>query len=1185
MQLRSNSSHWDTPVRKNNDLGLAMPVGERGCLILFLLLLLVIVPFSPAISQSVGDYRSHQSGNWSDPNAWERWDGVQWVTPAPAFPSFLDGSITLLSPHGITLDTSIAVDQCVVGAGATMTIDVGKTLTVSDGADSIDVVVEGTMDNYGAVTSTGRISFENGAQYVHLVPAGGGSIPISTWRDGSTCEVDSAGNGGTTIPAPSSFQNQSFYNFVWNSPRQGGNIGINFPDGYVFRGNVTIMNTGGTSYQWRWTNLSAGQTKNIYIRGDVNVNGANTNLTATGSSADTLAKAVINIDGNLNISAGKVSLNNSGSAYAEWRIKGDINVTGGTLTSGTSGGNQRRTLSFVNSGPQSFTVSGGSIGAAFTYRVTNGANLQLGFPLTLNGVLSIDSGTVITSTSNLLTIPAGGTVIAGGSTSYVDGPLAMTIATTTPTALTFPIGKGNVYRPIVLNATMDAATSSIVRAEMFNASPVARNLPTALSEISSTRYYTLSKGAGANMLSCTLQLNYGLDDSVFCKDSLRIAMDDGAGNWVNLGGSGTADSTGTITSNVFGSLTTNDIVLAHVSANFTASLPAITTISVDSNTISTTSAVTGGNVTNDGGAAVSIRGVCWNTSGSPTIMDSKTTDGSGTGVFSSALTSLSAGIKYYVRSYATNSAGTSYGGVESFSTLAWLSVPTVSTDGVNSIVNTTASGYGTVRLWGGTTVTERGVCWSTLHSPTVADNKNSSGSGTGSFIVSIGGLTLGTTYYARAYAINSSGTAYGSEISFSTSAPQPDVVKTVDQNGGGDYTTVQSALNDVPSNYTGKWFIRIKPGVYYEKLLLPSNRINVVLVGENPDSTILTYDDYADKGGVGTSGSYSVAIDASDFTAVNITFRNTYSPQPGVTGTQAVALRTNGDRMAFYNCRMLGFQDTYYTWSNGRLYMKDCFVQGSVDFIFGRSVAVFDSCTINCIRNGGTLTAANTDVNYAFGYVFLNCTITSDSIGYDGNPITSIYLGRPWQAAPRTVFLHCTEPSTLSSAGWLSWNVSPALYAEYQCSGSGSGTSGRVSWSSQLTDQAAASYTLASIFAKSTSPVPYPSDWMPQFPGDLTAVDQSEMDSHPASFLLSQAFPNPFNPRTNLEFSVLNDGMTTLRVFNSLGQQVTTLFDGNAQHGRTYRVTFDAGALSSGIYFARLESSKQRIIRKLLLIK
>jgi len=146
--------------------------------------------------------------------------------------------------------------------------------------------------------------------------------------------------------------------------------------------------------------------------------------------------------------------------------------------------------------------------------------------------------------------------------------------------------------------------------------------------------------------------------------------------------------------------------------------------------------------------------------------------------------------------------------------------------------------------------------------------------------------------------------------------------------------------------------------------------------------------------------------------------------------------------------------------------MKNCFIEGSVDFIFGRDLVVFDSCTIHEIRNSGTLTAANTDQTSLYGYVFRNCTILADSIGYDSNPITTFYLGRPWQSSPRTVFVHCYEPATLDSTGWLAWNVTPALYAENRCYGPGSNSSSRVKWSSQLSDSAADSYTLKNIFSK-----------------------------------------------------------------------------------------------------------------------
>ena len=173
------------------------------------------------------------------------------------------------------------------------------------------------------------------------------------------------------------------------------------------------------------------------------------------------------------------------------------------------------------------------------------------------------------------------------------------------------------------------------------------------------------------------------------------------------------------------------------------------------------------------------------------------------------------------------------------------------------------------------------------------------------------------------------------------------------QDGSGDYTTVQAAFNAVPDSYTGPYTIFVKKGTYKEKLLLGSKKVNVILKGEDRDNTILTYDDYAGIAG-GTSGSQSVGIDAADFIAVNITFQNTVKNDQTVANQQAVALRSNGDRQAFYNCKLLGYQDTYYCWGGsgaGRVYMKNCYIEGSVDFIFGRDIVLFDNCELHVNRN------------------------------------------------------------------------------------------------------------------------------------------------------------------------------------------------------------------------------------------
>ncbi len=210
-----------------------------------------------------------------------------------------------------------------------------------------------------------------------------------------------------------------------------------------------------------------------------------------------------------------------------------------------------------------------------------------------------------------------------------------------------------------------------------------------------------------------------------------------------------------------------------------------------------TSATCGGNVTSDGGATVTARGVCWSTSQNPTTADSHTSDGSGTGSFTSSLTGLTSNTTYYVRAYATNSAGTTYGNEVSFTTTASAQVPSVTTAAVSNVTETSAICGGNVTSDGGATVTARGVCWSTSQNPTTADSHTSDGSGTGSFTSSLTGLTANTTYYVRAYATNSAGTTYGNEMSFTTAddamqdgQPCPDA-PTVTDIDNNTYNTVQ----------------------------------------------------------------------------------------------------------------------------------------------------------------------------------------------------------------------------------------------------------------------------------------------------------------------------------------------------------------------------------------------------------
>ncbi|MBW8684669.1 pectinesterase family protein [Chitinophaga rhizophila] len=290
----------------------------------------------------------------------------------------------------------------------------------------------------------------------------------------------------------------------------------------------------------------------------------------------------------------------------------------------------------------------------------------------------------------------------------------------------------------------------------------------------------------------------------------------------------------------------------------------------------------------------------------------------------------------------------------------------------------------------------------------------------------------------------------------------------VAKDGSGNYRTVQEAINAVADDSDEITVVFIKNGTYKEKLVLPETKINVHFIGESVTGTILTYDDYASRkdsagNNIGTSGSSSFFIYGAGFRAENITFENSAGPVG-----QAVAVRVTGDRAAFINCRFLGYQDTLYTHgADSRQYYYKCYIEGTVDFIFGAATAVFDSCTLYG-KLGGYYTAASTPEHKSFGYVFLRCNITGDA------PAGSFYLGRPWRPWAKTAFIGCELAATVTPAGWNNWgktdNERTTCYAEYNNRGVGAAVTGRVSWAHQLTTGEARQYTIDNIL----------SGWKPQ---------------------------------------------------------------------------------------------------------
>jgi hypothetical protein len=261
------------------------------------------------------------------------------------------------------------------------------------------------------------------------------------------------------------------------------------------------------------------------------------------------------------------------------------------------------------------------------------------------------------------------------------------------------------------------------------------------------------------------------------------------------------------------------ILLSGCTGNSTTSTklpPAITTAAVSN--IAASSALSGGTVTSDGGAAITAQGICWSTSPAPTTSSNYLVNTAGTSPFASSITGLAANTTYYVRAFATNSEGTSYGNEITFTTSQATAptIPSLTTTAASAIGSTTAATGGNVTSDGGSAISARGVCWSTTSGPTVAlSTKTSDGTGSGSFTSSITGLTALTTYYARAYATNALGTAYGNEISFATTAVSANTagtltVSTSTSTAGGGYN---------PANVVAIW-IRTSTGTFVKSLLV-----------------------------------------------------------------------------------------------------------------------------------------------------------------------------------------------------------------------------------------------------------------------------------------------------------------------------------------------------------------------------
>jgi pectinesterase len=291
---------------------------------------------------------------------------------------------------------------------------------------------------------------------------------------------------------------------------------------------------------------------------------------------------------------------------------------------------------------------------------------------------------------------------------------------------------------------------------------------------------------------------------------------------------------------------------------------------------------------------------------------------------------------------------------------------------------------------------------------------------------------------------------------------------TVAQDGSGDFKTIQQAVNAVRDLSQQKVSIYIKAGVYQEKLVIPSWKCNIELIGEDQNNTIITNNDFSGKPNpqgkdafgkteFTTYTSYTVLVQGNDFTARNLTIANAAGPVG-----QAVALHVEGDRCAVINCRLLGNQDTLYAGTeNSRQFYKDCYIEGTTDFIFGEATAVFQNCVIKSLKNS-FITAPATTPRQQFGFVFLDCKLIPADTS-----VKKVYLGRPWRPYVRSVFINTTMDNHIYAVGWDNWrnpeNEKTAFFAEYRSKGVD--ISKRAPWSHQLTEAEVKKYTLNNILA------------------------------------------------------------------------------------------------------------------------
>jgi PelA/Pel-15E family pectate lyase len=316
-------------------------------------------------------------------------------------------------------------------------------------------------------------------------------------------------------------------------------------------------------------------------------------------------------------------------------------------------------------------------------------------------------------------------------------------------------------------------------------------------------------------------------------------------------------------------------------------------------------------------------------------------------------------------------------------------------------------------------------------------------------------------------------------------AGRADIV--VASDGSGDVKSIQAAVDRVPENNRKRFIVSIKPGTYVEQVRVPASKPFISFVGQSADKTVVRFS-LSNKEAGTTSAAYAVYIGGHDFQAENITFENSFG-----TGSQAVAVLAEADRVVFKHCRFLGWQDTLYA-KNGRQFYQVSYIEGHVDFIFGQAAAVFENCEIHSKGDGFIAAPMRFAADERSGFVFNKCRLTSE------NTKAGVFLGRPWRDYGRTVFLDTQMDAQIRPEGWDHWlpeREKTAYFAEFQSKGPGANAANRVKWACQLTESEAGQFSTEAFLKGNDGWDPKRSsdDWLQKTPPDWNLVSWRDVFS------------------------------------------------------------------------------------------